>query len=44
VKRIAVIGAGGAGKTRLARALGQVLDLLLPLLRDDDAVAVDVHA
>jgi adenylate kinase family enzyme len=27
VKRIAVIGAGGAGKTRLARALGQVLDL-----------------
>jgi hypothetical protein len=27
VKRIAVIGAGGAGKTRLARALGQALDL-----------------
>jgi hypothetical protein len=27
VKRIAVIGAGGAGKTRLACALGQALDL-----------------
>jgi adenylate kinase family enzyme len=27
VKRIAVIGAGGAGKTRLARALGAALDL-----------------
>jgi adenylate kinase family enzyme len=27
VNRIAVIGAGGAGKTRLARTLGRVLDL-----------------
>jgi adenylate kinase family enzyme len=27
LKRIAVIGAGGAGKTRLARALGAALDL-----------------
>lgn len=27
MKRIAVIGAGGAGKTSLARALGQALDL-----------------
>jgi adenylate kinase family enzyme len=27
LKRIAVIGAGGAGKTRLARALGRALDL-----------------
>ena len=27
MKRVAVIGAGGAGKTRLARALGAALDL-----------------
>jgi hypothetical protein len=30
LKRIAVIGAGGAGKTRLARALGQALGHMRP--------------
>jgi hypothetical protein len=35
LKRIAIIGAGGAGKTRLVCALGQALDL--PAVVDLDA-------
>jgi len=27
VKRVAIVGSGGAGKTHFARALGQALDL-----------------